>query len=217
MMKKEAVGHESSSEEPSEVFTGRYLRALPEGFPPPAKLFPNSVNPLEVELGCGKGKFLLARACEFPQRNFLGVDYARKWMSIGLTRGEKRRLENLRFVHSNALIVVQDYLADSSISVFHVYFPDPWPKRRHQKRRLLNASFLELLYKKLTDDGLVEIATDQEDYYRSICEEIPKAEVRWKRVRHSVNERLFDPFRKTSYELKYEREGRPLYYVELAK
>lgn len=196
---------------------GRYMRGLPENFPPLAMLFSDPSRPLEVEIGCGKGKFIVSRAAANPERNFLALDYARKWMNVGAARGEKRQLGNLRFVHTNAVILARDYLPDASVSVFHIYFPDPWPKRRHQKRRLLTASFLALLHRKLGPGGLIEAAMDRPDYFEQLLEEAAASGVSWAATRRSTNERLFSPEFKTSYELKYEAEGRPLYYAEFKK
>ena len=190
---------------------------LPEGLPPLEGLFPARMRPLEVEIGCGKGRFLLARAQAFPEINFLGIDYAAKWMNIGLHRGQKRGLENLKFVRANAALMVEKYIPDGKVSVFHIYFPDPWHKRRHRKRRLLTKSFFECLWRRLAPDGLVEIATDNADYYASIAAEAALTRSLWSSVRESVNRRLFGEEMKTNYELKYEAEGRPLYYMEMKK
>jgi len=210
-------GHKIKPERENDLRDGGYLRQMPADFPLLHELFADGTFPFEVELGCGKGKFILARAAETPERNFLAVDYARKWMNVGIERGLKRQLGNVRFVHANAVVLVKDYLPDSSVNVFHVYFPDPWPKTRHKKRRLLNSSFFDLLHSKLVPGGAVEIATDQKDYFEQIWEDISASAREWAIVRKSVNERLFCPEIRTNYEIKYAAQGRPLYYVEFVK
>lgn len=192
-------------------------RDLPADLPPLAELFPVPGAELEVEIGCGKGKFLVGRATAEPGINFIGVDTAGKWMKIGARRGEKRQLDNLTFVRTDARILVEKYLPDGSVSVFHVYFPDPWPKKRHHKRRIAKGSFFTLLQSKLKKNGRIEIATDNHLYYLDIQAEVDALGPVWASRRETVNQRLFCEDFKTSYELKYEAEGRPLYYMELVK
>ena len=167
--------------------------------------------PVEVEIGCGKGKFLLARSQAEPGTDFLGIDYAGKWMKIGKQRGEKRKLPNLVFLKTEASELVFR-IPEASVSVFHIYFPDPWPKRRHKRRRLINGAFMEILKKRLVPGGFIHIATDNEDYYKQISEAAHS--VKWEKLEEAVNRRLCFPEIKTNYELKYEAEGRPLYYLE---
>lgn len=174
-------------------------------------------NKLEVEIGCGKGKFLVARAEACPGTRFIGVDIARRWMRRGIERGEKRGLQNLEFIRGDVREVLEHCFDSGSVDVFHIYFPDPWPKRRQKKRRLIQTDFLELLRERLNASGLVEVATDDADYYRHILETVGAFSPHWKDVRQSVNERLFPAVAKTNYELKYAAEGRPIYYLELRK
>lgn len=192
-------------------------RELPADLAPLHQLFEGVRGPLEVEIGCGKGKFLVGRATAEPAIRFLGVDTAGKWMKIGARRGEKRQLANLCFVRTDAGILVEKYLPARSVSVFHIYFPDPWPKKRHHKRRIAKASFFSLLREKLEDGGLIELATDNLPYYEDIQREVDLLGPVWASRRETVNQRIFCGEFKTSYELKYEAEGRPLYYMELVK
>ena len=176
-----------------------------------------NANPLEVEIGCGKGKFLLARAETHPEVNFLGVDMAWEWMKYGVQRGNKRGLENIRFIKFDGRLVLKYGIPSESVSVFHIYFPDPWPKRRHRKRRLITGAFLATLYEKLEPGGLVELATDYHDYYVQMREAVPQSGIAWAEERYDNNDRLFDADSKTNYEIKYERAGRTLHYIELRK
>lgn len=178
-------------------------------------LFGNG-RPVEVEIGCGKGKFLLARAPENPEINFFGIDYAGKWMKIGQMRGRKRRLLNLQFMKGEARQILARFLAES-VGLFHIYFPDPWPKKRHHKRRLLTPDFLKRLFALLKPGGLIEIATDDAEYFGEIKKAVPESGVPWQNVRESLNERIAFGAMLTSYETKYAAEKRPLYYLELQK
>lgn len=174
-------------------------------------------NPLEVEIGCGKGKFLLNRAAKFPGIHFLGIDRVAKWMKIGFERSCRRKLGNLKFVKADIRIFLDCAANHATVSVFHIYFPDPWPKRRHRRRRILNADLLKLLYTCLIDGGLVEFATDDADYFESVRKAAADSGLAWTAVRESCNQRLNGGEDKTSYELKYEAQGKPLYYLEFVK
>lgn len=174
-------------------------------------------QPLEIEIGSGKGRFLMARASLHPSINFLGIEMAGKWMRLGMERSEKKGLFNLKFVRGEAREFLEREIPACCVSVFHLYFPDPWPKRRHHRRRLFTAGFLKLLHERLVSGGLIEVATDFEDYYRWISKEVEEAKLPWKVLRQSVNERIFEAIEKTSYETKYEAQGKTLYYLELEK
>ena len=174
-------------------------------------------GPLEVEIGCGKAKFLIARATEHPDINFLGIDVVWKWMKYAVQRSDKRGLENVRFIKADARRVVRDTLAEGSVSAFHIYFPDPWPKRRHHKRRLVTGSFLAELHSRLVPGGLIELATDHDDYFDFMQAAVVHSGVGWQRVSETADDRIFEALSKTNYELKYEAAGRTLHYLELQK
>ena len=194
-----------------------FLERHSEAAPPVdfAALFGNS-NPVEIEIGCGKGRFLVARAQENPGINFLGLDRAVKWMKKGIKNSSKQSLGNVLFLQAE----IREFLErvpGQSVSLFHIYFPDPWPKRRHHKHRFVTAEFLAALYQKLTAGGRVELATDHADYFEQMKKSAALTSSLWKSMRDVQNQRLQDPHIKTNYELKYETEGRTLYYLEMVK
>lgn len=172
---------------------------------------------IEVEIGCGKGKFLIARSQQRPEDFFIGVDRIAKWMKIGQRRGEKRNLQNLRFVKFEIRELLKQIPPDS-IACFHIYFPDPWPKRRHRKRRLVNPSFLAELHARLQPAGFVDLATDDSDYFRQMKESV--SQELWEsseRLNQRFESEIEEERAKTNYELKYESAGKPLYYLRLKK
>ncbi len=181
-----------------------------------SKCFGNT-HPVEFEIGCGKGKFLVRRAIENPGTNFFGIDRVSKFMKLGKTRAEKRELPNIRFLRAEAKAFLTDAVALGSVSIFHIYFSDPWPKRRHQTRRVFTEEFLRLLHPRLVPGGLIEIATDDKDYFAAMKKTIAATAELWENVRETVNERILDSMNKTSYEIKWAAEGRHLYYAELKK
>lgn len=174
-------------------------------------LFGNSNSP-EVEIGCGTGGFLLERAARYPGINFLGIDRVSKWMKAGQKKSEKMDLGNLRFLKAHAASVLERLLP-GTVLAFHIYFPDPWPKRRHRRRRLLTKDFLELLRGRLVAGGRIETATDDEDYFMQIKKAVEG--IPWG-SRREGDRRLFGEG-KTNYENKYQAAGRRLYYLELQK
>jgi tRNA (guanine-N7-)-methyltransferase len=180
-------------------------------------LFSNA-QPFEMEIGSGKGRFLLERAAKHPGRNFLGVDYAWRFLREGYKRAGQRKLSNLRFYKAEASDVVRMWIPDGSVDIFHIYFPDPWPKRQQRKRRLLTPDFFKLLHQRLRPDGKLELATDNFDYLIAFKAALVEAgDTLWSEVRESRNERLLDPEILTHFEAKYRRQGRLLYYIELSK
>lgn len=180
-------------------------------------LFPNR-HPFELEIGSGKGRFLLERAAKHPERNFLGIDYAWRFLREGNQRAEKRALKNLFFYKAEASDVVQLLVPDDSVDIFHVYFPDPWPKRQQRKRRLLTPEFFRLLHRRLVPGGRLELATDNFEYLVFFKKALVEAgDALWRDARESRNQRLLDPEILTHFEAKYRREGRLLYYMELTR
>jgi tRNA (guanine-N7-)-methyltransferase len=129
----------------------------------------------EVDLGCGDGSLLAALAEQAPQTNFLGIEHL-----IGRVRGasrkiEDRRLTNARILPEDILYSVQQLLPPASVDVFHLMFPDPWPKRRHYDRRIVNESFLRAIERALKPGGELRIATDHGAYFAAMQVEVRKA------------------------------------------
>jgi tRNA (guanine-N7-)-methyltransferase len=130
----------------------------------PGQLF-SAAAPMEVELGAGKGDFILERARQFPQRNFLAVELAGsvfQWLAIRVARSG---LDNLRAVRADARPVVNLMLPAASVRAFHIYFPDPWPKSRHSKHRLLSPSLIGGLARCLEPGGRIYVASDVDWYF----------------------------------------------------
>jgi tRNA (guanine-N7-)-methyltransferase len=130
-----------------------------------AAVFPNS-GPVEVDLGCGDGSFMCALARQFPSRNFLGIE--RLAGRVETAAGTAAAMPNVRVMRVESSYAVRYLLPPCSVSTFYVFFPDPWPKRRHQRRRVINAPFLEAARDALEVNGLIHIATDQAEYFQKI-------------------------------------------------
>jgi tRNA (guanine-N7-)-methyltransferase len=130
----------------------------------PAKLFPHP-QPLEVDLGSGDGTFIAQYAQRRPDRNFLAVERLLGRLRKIDRKGLRAGLANLRLVRIEATYLLEYLLPPESVYALHVYFPDPWPKRKHRKHRLVNARFTELAAQSLTPGGAVYLRTDDPDYF----------------------------------------------------
>ncbi len=126
--------------------------------------------PLEVELGSGKGLFLSSAAAAQPETNFLGLEVARKYALHAAARLAQRELRNARVVFGDGLRVFRECLPDASLAAVHVYFPDPWWKARHRKRRVMNADFLGHALRTLMPGGRLHFWTDVQEYFDTTLE-----------------------------------------------
>ena len=124
--------------------------------------------PFEVEVGIGKGRFLLAEAERRPGTAFLGLEWSRKHLRLAKERAAKRGLANLRLHRADARHVLADLLRDASAERIHVYCPDPWPKKRHHKRRLFDAATTRHLERILAPGGYLHVSTDFDEYFEWI-------------------------------------------------
>lgn len=125
---------------------------------------------LEVELGSGDGSFLLAYAQLHPDRNLLGVERLLGRLRKIDRKGLRAGLTNVRLVRLEASYFLEYLLPDESVQALHVYFPDPWPKRKHQKNRLINSRFAEVAGGVLVPGGMVYLRTDDADYFAQMTE-----------------------------------------------
>jgi tRNA (guanine-N7-)-methyltransferase len=125
-------------------------------------------QPLEVELGSGDGSFLVNFARLQPEHNFLGVERLLGRLRKLDRKGLRAGLKNLRGVRIESAYFLEYLLPPHSATALHVYFPDPWPKRKHRKNRLINVRFTELARRSLAPDGVVYLRTDDEDYFSQI-------------------------------------------------
>lgn len=133
------------------------------------ELFASASNPIWMEIGFGNGEFLAAQALANQDINFIGCEPYINGVANFLKLINKSELANIRIWSDDARILL-DNMPDCKISRFYILFPDPWPKAKHHKRRLINSRFLSLLASKLVDQGLIIIATDHEEYASYIQE-----------------------------------------------
>ena len=176
-------------------------------------LWYDAPGPFEVEIGCGKGGFLLHRAQQHPQVRLLGIEWANKYYRIAADRMARWQLTNVRVMRTDARHFLINHLPPQSVSVLHVYHPDPWPKKRHHKRRLIQPDFVESAARVLQRGGMWLFQTDHQEYYeftRSVLDvEAAFERVEWKETGVDPGSEWIG----TNFEVKYKREGRSIYRV----
>ncbi len=145
-----------------------------KGFPiieplPIDRIFPVAQE-LEVELGAGDGSFFVAYAAAHPELNLIGVERLLGRLRKIDRKAHRMGLTNVRVLRMEAAYFVQYLIPPKSVGAFHIYFPDPWPKRRHWKNRLINDSFVELLRGALKGGGVVHLRTDDDPYFAQMID-----------------------------------------------
>ncbi len=169
--------------------------------------------PLEIELGVGKGRFLLERAAGAPQIGFLGVERTRKYLTMAAAHVARARLANVRLARTTAEDLLFRCLGDASVRAVHVYFPDPWPKKRHQKRRMLGPGNIARIADVLVPGGMLLIKTDHDAYAAAIREALATEP----RLVAVDGDTVFAGLPATHYELRYALEGRAVHAFALRR
>jgi tRNA (guanine-N7-)-methyltransferase len=168
--------------------------------------------PLVVELGFGRGEFLLGLAAEQPARAFLGVEYSGKRVLKMTRRLARSGLGNLRILEARAEDVVRELLPEGCVETFWVNFPDPWPKKRHHRRRLLQPALVHELALRLVAGGALEVATDDAEYAEAIDAALAGEPLLENALAPERFAREVPGRPATAYELEWRAEGRPLHF-----
>lgn len=162
--------------------------------------------PRTLEIGFGNGESLARMAAEAPDQDFLGVEVHRPGVGHLLLEIERRGLDNVRVICADAVEVLEQRIPDESLDRVLLFFPDPWPKKRHHKRRILQPAFIDLVGRKLRPGGRFHMATDWEDYARQMLETMDAAPG----FRNTAGTGRFAPGPGDRPETKFERRGRRL-------
>ena len=173
-------------------------------------LFHNA-NPVTLEIGSGKGRFLIGSAMEHRDRNFVGIEKSLHYHRVIRDRVLKRGLTNIRLINHDAFPVMQKMFAAASVAEVHIYFPDPWPRKRERKRRIVRPEVLTEIRRVLVDGGFGIYVTDHQSYFESA---LPVIESFFRVETHVPGPD--DPPR-TNYEAKYRAAGRPIYEARFSK
>jgi tRNA (guanine-N7-)-methyltransferase len=174
-------------------------------------------HPVELEIGTGKAGFLLRRARAHPEHNFLGIEWASKFYRFALDRMERWRLANVRMLRVDGGHFVRAVCPPESLIALHSYHPDPWPKRRQTKRRLIQPVFVAAAVRCLRPGGRWAVQTDHAEYFevmRGLLLGHPELEqVPFDDPEFSVEASRLA----TNYEVKYLKEGRKIYQLAVRK
>lgn len=175
---------------------------------------------VHIEVGSGKGTFLVNAAQAYPEINFLGIEWANKFYKLAVDRIGRWGIGNVRIIRTDVATFLPENIPDASVSWFHIYYPDPWPKARHHKRRFISHANTAQILRCLKTGGIINIATDHDGYFEQIAEVLAAA----------VNNRTVEivDFTRTpgaregemvgtNYERKYIVEGRKSYTIAAKK
>ena len=180
-----------------------------------AVLFGND-HPVELEIGMGKGTFLTEQARARPEVNFFGIEWARWFWRSASDRLRRNGCLNARTVRAEAGYFLAEFVPEASLSVLHIYFPDPWPKSRHHKRRLIQPKFMPLVQRALAPGGRLQIVTDHKEYFDQIEATVNGSGLRVIEYNRPGSAGAGE-FVGTNFERKYRREGRPFFAIAARK
>jgi len=130
--------------------------------------FDSDQHNLVIEIGFGDGAALIESALKYPDKNFIGIEVYDSGLGQCLNTINQHKIKNIRLIYGDAAEVFEQFITKKSVEKINILFPDPWPKKRHHKRRLINKGFLALLSKSLKNKGIVNVSTDWEDYAQQI-------------------------------------------------
>jgi tRNA (guanine-N7-)-methyltransferase len=180
------------------------------------QLFGNA-NPVEIEVGMGKGLFLLNSAIGRPDVNFFGIEIVRKYQLYAATRFAIRKLTNVKTVCGDARWILQRFVPAASAAAVHVYFPDPWWKSRHKKRRVFTAGFAADAARAIAPGGCMHIASDVEEYF-GVMLAILRQMAAFREMRSEMStESLETAGYHTNFERKARRKGTPVWRAEFER
>ncbi len=174
-------------------------------------------GPVELEIGTGKAGFLLRRARARPERNFFGIEWANEFYRFAVDRMERWQVPNVRLLRLDGAHFVRVVCPRESLAALHVYHPDPWPKKRHHKRRLFQPPFVDAAVQGLVHGGHWAVQTDHAEYFEIICALL--------RSHPELYETPFDDPEfgveaarvATNFEIKYLKEGRRMYQIAVKR
>jgi tRNA (guanine-N7-)-methyltransferase len=184
----------------------------------PRQWFTQPTRRFEIEIGSGKGTFLLQQAELEPETNFLGMEWAGEFWAYAADRIRRRGLANVKLLHGDATEFVRTRVPDGIVSVIHLYFSDPWPKTRHHKRRVVQDHTLREFHRVLAPKGELRIVTDHNELWAWDLEHAARARDLFEQCAFEKPASAgADEVVGTNFERKFRREGRPFHAMTLVR
>ena len=181
---------------------------------PPEKIFGNS-NPIVIDIGFGMGHEIVDFCLKNTTKNVLGIEMYKPAIGNLLKNIYEKNIKNVKIIEYDAYCVLKNMIPDESINEIHIYFPDPWPKKKHLKRRLLNIEFAEIISRKLKNNGEIKCATDNSNYAEQIVSALGKQKYLQNindRYGHRPKDRIISKFEQKAfnndtrvYEISFQR------------
>jgi len=172
----------------------------------------DSPGPWELEIGCGKGSFLLSRARDNPHIRMLGIEWANKYYRYTVDRMARWQQTNVRVMRTDAKIFVMRHLPPKCLDALHIYHPDPWPKKRHHKRRLIQTDFADAVSALLKPGAVWHLQTDHREYADQMQDVLCQRTDLEQQHDQSIANVAGPEWEGTNFQIKYAREGRPIYH-----
>ena len=175
-------------------------------------------GPVQIEIGSGKGTFLVNQAKAQPETNFLGIEWANKYCRHAVDRIGRHGITNVRMIRTEAASFLAEFIPQGSVECFHVYFPDPWPKKRHNKRRLICQANIEQFIRCLSSRGQIRIVTDHSDYFEQIQKVMSLQKEQLKEIEfHPAVAAEQGEWVGTNFERKYLKDKKPIFCIAVEK
>jgi len=174
-------------------------------------------RPLALEIGCGIGDFMVKTALDVPETNFIAIDFYNKGCYKTCRRMDRHGLTNVRVLREEARQFIAERIAKGSLSAVYISCPDPWPKKKHRKRRLVNRQFMEFLRDYLAPDADFYFATDFDDYGIDVAGLLPGLDGFENQLAPDLYRHELEGYHLSKYMLKFMEEGKRIYFIHYRK
>jgi tRNA (guanine-N7-)-methyltransferase len=174
-------------------------------------------NPLALEIGCGIGDFIAKTAADFPDRNFIAIDFYNKGCDKTCRRLDKQGITNVRVLRVEAREFITSHIPEDSLSAVYINCPDPWPKKRHRKRRLVNSALVDFLKGYMKPGADFFFATDFEDYGEDVASFMPQQPGFQNMLLPDLSRHDLEGYHRSKYMLKFMAEGSRIHFVHYRK
>lgn len=200
-----------------EITSPLFLRSENLGQPSAwEKIFGND-QPLALEIGCGIGDFIAKTALDKPEQNFIAIDYYNKGCDSTCRRLERHGIRNVRVLRVEAREFIAGNIAENSLAALYINCPDPWPKKRHRKRRLVNSGFMEFMRSYLRSGADFFFATDFQDYGEDVAAFMAAQPGYTNMLAPDLSRHELAGYHRSKYMLKFMAEGKQIHFVHYLK